>query len=369
MNIRAVSSAKPTAVQVAEDIKSQLGDFEVKMMVFFASWETYNPKEIGAQMQAAFPQGSVFGCSSHAEINDTKTLKGSVTAMAFNSEAISDVKIEILQNISKGIDVQHAFDSFDAHFKTPMADADYKTYGGIVLVDGLSLKEEDVMDKIGSKTNIMFTGGSASDALKFESTYIYANGQAYTDAALLAVFKAKNGISFIKTQSVDNTGIELKITKADTAKRAIIEFDNKSAVARYAEALGVSVDGVENSFFANPVGLVIGSDVYIRSCQRREGEVLYLYCNVLEGTTLNLLKIKDIIPDTKLAVEDKLKELGKISAILDFRCVLRTLQLENEGKTDKYGEIFKGIPTVGFSTYGEEFLGHINQTSTMIVFE
>jgi hypothetical protein len=145
----------------------------------------------------------------------------------------------------------------------------------------------------------MFTGGSASDALKFESTYVYANGKAYKNAALLAVFKTKNGVDFIKTQSVDVTKTELTITKADIAKRAILEFDGKPAVSRYAEALGVPREGIESQFFANPVGIVMGDDVFVRSCQRTEGETLFLYCNVLEDTTLNLLKIKDIIPDTK----------------------------------------------------------------------
>jgi hypothetical protein len=55
--------------------------------------------------------------------------------MVFSKEAISDVKVEVLEKISGKIDVEPAFKSFDAHFKTPMAAADYKEFGGIILVD------------------------------------------------------------------------------------------------------------------------------------------------------------------------------------------------------------------------------------------
>jgi len=141
MNIKSVCSAKASAAEAANDIKAQLGAFEPKMLVFFASWETYKPEEIITQLHAAFPQSTVFGCSSHAEMHNTKTLTNSVTAMAFSGEAIENVKVEVLENISSGVCVQAAFDSFDKHFGTPMSSVDYKTYGGIVLVDGLSLKE------------------------------------------------------------------------------------------------------------------------------------------------------------------------------------------------------------------------------------
>jgi hypothetical protein len=51
--------------------------------------------------------------------------------------------------------------------------------------------------------------------------------------------------------------------------------------------------------------------------------------------------------------------------IVSFHCILRTLQLRDECRVEAYGELFAGTPMVGFSTYGESSIGHINQTSTM----
>jgi len=369
MSIKSVFTEKKSVTEAVADIKKQLVGFDVKMLVYFASWEAYKPDEISVGMQTAFNGSVVYGCTSHAEIYNGKTVTGSITALAFNSESVSDVKVEVLQKLSGNIDVHPIFKSFDTYFKTPMATADYKEFGGIVLVDGLSTKEEEIMDKIGSQTNILFVGGSASDALKFDKTYVFANGKAYNDAAVLAVFKTKNGVDHIKTQSVDVTNIELTVTKADPKRRAVIEFDGKPAAVRYAEALKVNRSEIDSRFFSDPLGLVIDDDVYIRSCQRTEGDTMIFYCGILEGMNLKLCKIKNIIPDTKKAVESKVKELGSISGIVDFRCVLRTIQMTNEGTLNDYANVFNGIPTIGFSTYGEEFLGHINQTSTMLVFK
>ena len=120
---------------------------------------------------------------------------------------------------------------------------------------------------------------------------------------------------------------------------------------------------------SNPVGLVIDEEPYVRSPQRIDDDSMHFYCNVMEGMELNLLESSDIVNDTKAAVEEKKAQLKNISGIINFHCILRTLELEKKGMTDAYGKIFTDIPTIGFSTYGEEFIGHINQTSTMLVFE
>jgi len=42
-------------------------------------------------------------------------------------------------------------------------------------------------------------------------------------------------------------------------------------------------------------------------------------------------------------------------------------ELQSTEQSCAYGELFTDVPTVGFSTYGEEYLGHINQTATMLL--
>jgi hypothetical protein len=93
------------------------------------------------------------------------------------------------------------------------------------------------------------------------------------------------------------------------------------------------------------------------------------YCKVVKGMELSLLESTNIVEDTKNSVEKKKQEIGDISGIINFHCILRTLELEEKGETETYANIFSNIPTIGFSTYGEQYIGHINQTSTMLVFK
>jgi len=96
---------------------------------------------------------------------------------------------------------------------------------------------------------------------------------------------------------------------------------------------------------------------------------MIFYCNLKEGVELSILKSEDIVRDTKKVLEEKKKEIGKFSALINFNCILRTLELENKKQTEAYGKLFTDIPAIGFSTYGEQYIGHINQTATMLVFK
>jgi hypothetical protein len=137
-----------------------------------------------------------------------------------------------------------------------------------------------------------------------------------------------------------------------------------------ATVLGCTTAGeiISGNFMSHPLGLIAGGEPFIRSPQHVDGSSLVFYCDVLEGTSLSLLESGDIVQDTREALAQREKTFGPITGIVNFHCVLRTLALQQSGQIDAYARLFQDVPTIGFSTYGEQYLGHINQTSTMLLF-
>ncbi len=370
MNIKTSYSIDKNLDNAVKEISSGLNDINPEAVLYFAS-SNIDPADLSSKMQEAFDSTTVFGCTTSGEITSGKMLDNSVVAMGLNSKAVEDIKIEVLENISEDSNtaVEKALKSFENHYGASMHDLDPKKYVGVILIDGLSVAEEKIMDRIGDLTNVPFIGGSAGDDLKFKQTHIFANGKTYSNAALLALIKVGVPFDIIKTQSFKPLDKILTATKVNEAKREVIEFNNRPAVEEYASVLGITADKVSDYFMTNPVGLMIGDDPYVRSPQHVEGTSMIFYCNILEGMELTLLQSENIIDETKKDLADKEKEFGKFSGIINFNCILRTLELKAKQQTDAYGELFSDIPTVGFSTYGEEFVGHINQTATILVFK
>ena len=171
----------------------------------------------------------------------------------------------------------------------------------------------------------------------------------------------------MKTQSFKTTGKRLVATEVNEATREVISFDNKPAPLAYAEAVGTTVEDAPNQFMSHPLGLLADEEIFVRSPQQIKDGKMVFYCNVLEGMEMAVLTSTDIVADTRAAIEAKNNRENAIAGIVNFNCILRTLELEKDNLTDAYGKIFSEIPTVGFSTYGEEYLGHINQTATMLL--
>jgi hypothetical protein len=368
MAIKTAYSLKDSIDDLCAELHRQLGDEQYKAVIYFGSTK-FDPQSLTSNMEKTFKGVSVFGCTTAGEIVSGKMLKQSVVAMGLPDDTVEDISVQVVENITQENRIPQAFEAFQAHCHEPIAQLDIEKYVGIILVDGLRGAEEKLMEKIGDLTDLTFIGASAGDDLAFKQTHVFAHGKAYTDAAVLGLMKVKKGFDIIKTQSFCSTGKKLMATQVDEGTRTVLSFNNKPAVEAYAEALGIDTGTVADHFMHSPVGLMDGNEPYVRSPQQMQGEKIIFYCKINEGMELDLLESTDIIADTKQAVEDKMKVLGHVAGIINFHCILRTLELENKGLTEPYGQIFTHIPTIGFSTYGEEYIGHINQTSTMLVFK
>lgn len=365
--LTAYSTDSDPAAAVAEAVGA-LAEADPALVIAFMTPDL-DPGVVASGLSAAFPNAHVVGCTTAGEIVDGRMLKGSLAVMALDESVVGDVEVALVQGLRSGVDVSAAMTRFADHFNEPVAGMSVTEYVGLVLVDGLSGAEESLMRALGNSTNVVFVGGSAGDNAAFDTTFVIADGKAATDAAVLVLMKPKAAFDIVKTQSFVATGATLLATDVDEAAREVRQFNGKPAISAYAEAIGVPEEEAADHFMSQPIGLMIDGEPYVRSPQQvlPDGTIRF-YCNIVQNMRLDVLESTSIVQDTAVAVAEAESELGGISALINFNCILRTLELEAKDLTESYGAVFADRPAIGFSTYGEQYYGHINQTATMLVF-
>ena len=364
-----IAYSKTTDLETAvKSLKTELKPQEGDLILYFAS-SNFDPFELSHHMNSVMGTTSI-GCSTSGELISGKMLDDSIVAMCLNSEVVEDYCVEVIENLSVGLNgkIDAAFESFEKHFGTPINKMNYEEYVGLVLNDGLSNKEEAINDLIGNKSNITFIGGSAGDDLKFKSTYLYKDEAALTHASVLVLLKPKNGFDILKTQSFKPCGKSLTVTKTIEEERRVEEFDGKPAAKVYAELLGCEEAELSNNFNQRPLGMMLSdTEPFVRQPRVVENDDVMFYCSMKEGQEMEVLEPTDIVKETSADMTSKFAEIGTPAGIINFNCIFRKLELIDKKQDEEYGNLFKDIPTIGFHTYGESYIGHINQTATMLL--
>jgi len=352
------------AGEAVKNIKEQLSDIDACMILYFAS-PSYPAETISKEMADAFAGIHTVGCTTAGEMVSGKMGQNSIVAMAWHKTSLKYLQIEVLENIQTDTEVvAKAFASFEKSLGKQMKQLDPEQYIGMILIDGLSGCEEKLNDQLGNHTNVLFVGGSAGDNFIFQRTCLYVDGKVYSNAAVLLLMEPANGYDILKTQSFIPTEKKLTPTKVDEKRRMIIEFNGKPATEAYADILGITVDELAKNLGEYPVGLVFDEhNFFVRSPMKIEGTSVIFYCSVKEGLELTVLHSEDIVTATRA----DLAKCGKFQAVVDFNCCLRTSELSRKNQLKAYSEIFGNVPAIGFATYGESYIGHINQTSTMLL--
>lgn len=354
--------------EAAEDLKTQLGDIKPKLLLCFASTQQ-EPHELLRELHRHNHEAMIAGGTTAGEIVSGKMLKGGVVAMAIGEDVVERAAAAVVDLSTLESSLDAAFKSLARHIGGPLEEQDPDTTVGIVIADGLSGAEERLIESVAQRTEIPFVGGSAGDDLKFLKTSVFVGTGVHENAALLLLLKVPGGYEIVKTQSFENTGKTLEATEVDEPNRKILSLDHRPAAYAYAEAVGALPEAIADSFMTNPLARMVGNEPFIRSPQKIEGTAIKFYCGVKRGERLSVMRATDIVSDTKAALDKALVAAGGAKGVVDFHCILRSLELHSKGLAQDYGALFDKLPAIGFCTYGEAWTAHINQTSTMILFK
>lgn len=372
--IRSIATTSPNTAAAVADLLEQLTGFEPVVISFFAAHH-HDGDAIANSLKVRFPSAHVIGCTTAGEFSERGNMSGGVSALALGRAKVQRAAARIVHYDRGDVDgsIRAAVGAIarELGIDNPRA-ADPKKYVGIVLFDGLSGREEQVNEILGNIAPMLsFVGGSAGDALEFRSTSVFANGARTSNGVVLMLLEAAVPFTVGKTCSFAPTEHAFRVTRADVPNRVVYELDGRPVLEAYASALGLKPEQLDsNVFMSHPVGLIIDGEPWIRSPMRAvDGGGLKFYCNIAQGMKIRIMKSTDLVADSHRAIGDAQKALGApISGGLAFNCVLRRLEMDAKGLHDGFLESFRGMQVGGFHTYGETWLGHINQTMTAVWF-
>jgi len=334
---------------------------------------THDGAKFTQALRERWPQTPVVGCTTAGEFSDGAGGEGGISAVAFPPEAVPHT-YSALADFSDGVEagIAGAVDRLEEQCGSALRDLDPERWIGFVLIDGLHGSEEAANIALGDAAPFMsFVGGSAGDNLEFAQPRVFCDGRETDNGAVLLLCESAVPFTVFKTCSFTPTSHEWSITRADEASRTVFEVNGEPILSAYAGALGVTPESLDASvFMAHPVGIMIDEAPWIRSPQQQlEDGGLKFYCSILEGMDVHVMDSTDLVGDTRDAFAAAREELGgTVSGAVLFNCILRRLELDALGKNDEFRAIFDGVPAAGFHTYGESWVGHINQTLTGVLF-
>ncbi|WP_323002370.1 nitric oxide-sensing protein NosP [Denitromonas sp.] len=368
--IRLGHSRALDARQAVQEFHAAVAQADAALVVFFCS-SLYDLDALADEMAQRFAGLTVIGCTTAGEIGPAGYCRHSLSGASFSADSCTAVvgRIDALQQFETAHGQAFATDLLaQLRARRPVASA--ANSFGMLLIDGLSIREEPVAHAIQSALGrLAVVGGSAGDDLKFERTWVYHDGAFHSDCAALALLSTDLPFMSFKTQHFVTEDERLVVTDADASRRTVREINGLPAAEEYARLIGVAPTALgPDEFAAHPIVVLIDGTDYVRSIQKVNADgSLTFYCAIEEGLVLRVARGQDIVADLDTTLARIRELIGPPEFIFSCDCILRHLEMDARAQRDAVAERLARNNTVGFSTYGEQYGGvHINQTLTGI---
>lgn len=222
---------------------------------------------------------------------------------------------------------------------------------------------------------VPLVGGSVFGVPEGKSGIVAVDGVVYTDACAYAIVKNLTGKVRTYRENIYHLregGRRHIATKVNLAKKELVELDGRPAAKVYGDELGIFENQIVNNVLKNPLGRIVGDDVFICSQYAiGSGGSLINYKRFNPNDTVGILELgdyKNIRQETnrKIASENK-----HVSYAFLVNCIYRHVLFQNEHYIDTFlTDMSKFGQFMGYVGGGEQYKEqHVNQTAACAVFE
>ncbi|GIF22375.1 hypothetical protein BJ973_002698 [Actinoplanes tereljensis] len=361
-----VASHLPDGAAAVAEIAAALGSQADLYTVFVSTG--YDLEVVGPALKQHFGD-QVIGCTSSGNIGPNGYERTGICAAALTGGGLRTRTITVGPLDDTATAVEQAGSAL-AGLRAELAD-DGEGFA-VLLTDGLTRNEDllaaNLMATLG---DVPIVGGSAGDDLTFAHTAVYHDGKFLVNTATVTLVRAEAPFLLFRLQHHDPTDTILVATDVDADRRIIREFNGRPAASAYAEAVGADLADIgPTTFSTHPLLLKAAGSSWIRSIAAlNDDESLSLLARVDTGDVLRLGRPVGMLEKLAERFDAVGAELGSISAVLTFDCILRRLEFEEHGLADEVGEFLAEHRAIGFSTYGEQFNGmHMNHSLVAVAF-
>lgn len=354
--------------EAARELAGALRHADLGFVLFFCSAE-YPLASLSAALNEAFDGVKVAGCTTAGEITPEGYGRGGIVAIGLDRRhfAVSSALVEDLA----GFDLIRAqrlvdglLDDCRGRALAPVGEHSF----ALTLLDGLSSCEEQVLATLDAALGrIPSFGGSAGDDNRLAHTHVHADGRFHGQAAVVVVINTRLPFEVFTTHHLRPREEKLVVTRADRARRRVLELNALPAAEEYARLVGLPVEALAPDVFArHPLAVRLGETHFVRSIQRvNDDGSLSFYCAVENGIVLTAMQPAPLLEDLEAVFAGLTARLGEPALVIGCDCFLRRLELESLGLVAPASRLLGRSRVIGFNTYGEQHHGmHINQTFT-----
>ncbi len=358
-------------VSTKKDIKAAVQEASAKvsnpnLLVLLTSYEGL--KEASELLSNKFPNTQMIGTSSTTYFNSDSSDDRTII-ISFGSDA------EVYAGVINSLGKVPMFDIVTLQEKVSKIQAgDMNT----ICLEFCTNDEERLVSSLNvalERAKIPVIGGTIFGYPEGAKPYAMYNGVLYEDACCYALIKNKSGK--IRTYSENIYGpmqcpITHIATKVNLVSKELVCLDGRPAADVYCNDANVSRNQIVENVLTNPLGRVIGDQIFITSPYAIGGNgSLISYKKINENDAIQILELKDydaINAETRQKIKS---ENNKVSLVLSINCIYRHLLYTNKGYLNEFIGNMKTLgPHVGIVGGGEQYKKqHVNQTMVCAVFE